>query len=144
MKQWSTLPGSSYIESSRLFPFCVCSTFSAKSSFCYKQAVGQRHRCQCQCIRAHHTVSCSQAKHGEQYAYQPLRHWTVPQEYRVSDHYVSASSRPTGLRLSHVHDPLAESASKCFDFALWYKKFDDFSFVGTYRFVSWLHSIDRE
>ena len=42
---------------------------------------------------------------------------------------MSASSRPTGLRLSHVHDPLAESASKCFDFALWYKKFDDFSFV---------------
>ena len=46
---------------------------------------------------------------------------------RVSGHNVSASSRPTGLRLSHVDDPVAESATKCFGFALWHKEFDDFS-----------------
>ena len=39
---------------------------------------------------------------------------------RVSDQYVTAApSRPTGLRLSHVHDTVAESASKCFRFSLW-------------------------
>ena len=54
MKQWLPFPGSSCIESSHLFPFS-CSTFS-KSSFCYEQAVGQRHQSQCQCIRVHHTV----------------------------------------------------------------------------------------
>ena len=42
---------------------------------------------------------------------------------RVSDHHVSASSRPTGLRLLHVDDPVAESASKRFAFALWHKEF---------------------
>ena len=52
MKQWLTSPGSSCIECSRLFPFS-CSTFS-KSSFCYKQSLGQRHQSQCQCIRVHH------------------------------------------------------------------------------------------
>ena len=45
----------------------------------------------------------------------------------VSDHHVSASGRPTGLWLSHVHDPVAESASKCFGFALLHKEFDDLS-----------------
>ena len=33
----------------------------------------------------------------------------------------------TGLRLSHVYDPVAESASKCMGFALWHEEFDDFS-----------------
>ena len=33
----------------------------------------------------------------------------------------------TGRRLSHVYDPVAESASKCIGFALWREKFDDFS-----------------
>ena len=54
LKKWLTLPGSICIECLRLFPFS-CSTFS-KSSFCFEQAVGQRHQCQCQCIRVHHTV----------------------------------------------------------------------------------------
>ena len=54
MKQWLTLPGSSCIESSRLFPFS-CSTFS-KSRFCKEQAVGQRHQYQWQFISVHHTV----------------------------------------------------------------------------------------
>ena len=48
MKQRLTSPGSSYIKCSRLFPFS-CSTFS-KSSFCYKQALGQRHQSPCQCL----------------------------------------------------------------------------------------------
>ena len=48
---------------------------------------------------------------------------------RVSDHHVSASSRPTDLWLSRVHDPVAKSTSKCFGFSLWHKKFDNFSLV---------------
>ena len=45
----------------------------------------------------------------------------------VSDHHVSASGRPAGLWLSHVHNPVAASASKCFGFALLHKEFDDLS-----------------
>ena len=37
--------------------------------------------------------------------------------------------RSTGLRLSHVHDPVAESASKRFGFALWHKEFDKFAYL---------------
>ena len=33
----------------------------------------------------------------------------------------------TGRRLSHVYDPVAESASKCIGFALWREEFDNFS-----------------
>ena len=33
----------------------------------------------------------------------------------------------TGLRLSQVYDPVAVSASKCIDFALWHEEFDNFS-----------------
>ena len=54
VKHWLTLPGSSCLERSRLFPFS-CGTFS-KSSFCYEQAVGQIHQSQSQCIKVHHTV----------------------------------------------------------------------------------------
>ena len=54
LKKWLTLSGSICIECLRLFPFS-CSTF-LKSSFCFEQAVGQTHQCQCQCIRVHHTV----------------------------------------------------------------------------------------
>ena len=39
----------------------------------------------------------------------------------VSDHHVSASGRPAGLWLSHVHNPVAESASKCFGLLHWIK-----------------------
>ena len=117
MKQWLTLHGSSCIKSSRLFPYS-CSTFS-KSSFFYKQAVGQRHQYQCQCIRVHHTIIPARMPSME----------NNTRINRVSDHHVSASSRPTGLRLSNVHDPVAESASKCFDFAPWHKEFDDFNLI---------------
>ena len=100
MKQWLISPGSSCIERSRLVPFS-CSTFS-KSSFCYEQEVGQRHQSQCKCIRVHHTVIPTRMPSiqnntrislfvTELY----LRNW-------VSGHHVSASSRPTGLQLSHV------------------------------------------
>ena len=46
---------------------------------------------------------------------------------RVSDHHVTASSRHTGIWLSHVDDPVVESASECFGFALWHKEFNDLS-----------------
>ena len=94
-----TSPGSSCIACSRLFPFS-CSTFS-KSSFCFEQAVGQRHQSECQCIRVHHTViptrlpsiqNNRRISHFVTDLY--LRNW-------VSGHHVSASSRPTGLQLSH-------------------------------------------
>ena len=117
MKQWLTSPGSSCIECSRLFPFS-CSTFS-KSRFCYEQAVGQRHQSQCQCIRVHHTVI-------------PTR---MPS---IRNNTLSASSSrnctsgtgslvtmclPLVTRLvfschTGVHDPVAESASKRFSFAV--------------------------
>ena len=111
MKQWLTLPGSSCKESSRLFTFSS-STFS-KSSFCYEQAVGQRHQSQC----PSHCHSCALAEHGEKYPYQPLRHGTVPQQKGLRSPRVCVCSP----------DPVAESASKCFGFALWHKEFDDFS-----------------
>ena len=116
---------SSCIESSRLFHFS-CSTFS-KSSFCYEQAVGQRH--QCQCIRVHHTVvpACIPGMENNTRTRISLFVTELYLRNRVSDHHVSASGRPTGLWLSHVHDPVAESAFNCFGFALWHKKFDDLS-----------------
>ena len=99
MKQWLTSPGSSCIECSRIFPFS-CSAFS-KSSFCYEQAVGQRHQSQCQCIRVHHTFI-------------PTRMPSIQNNTRISlfvtelylrnwvpGQHVSASSRPTGDQLSH-------------------------------------------
>ena len=127
MKQWLTSPGSSCIECSRLFPFS-CSTFS-KSSFCYEQALGQRHQSQSQCIRVQHTVIPARMPSMDNNTRVSL---FVTERYlrnRVSDHHVSAFSRPTGLRLSTwgVDVPVAESASKCFGFALWHEEFDDFS-----------------
>ena len=116
MKQWLTLPGSSCIESSRLSPFS-CSAIS-KSSFCYEQAVGQRHQCQCQSIRMHHTVIPARMPSIENNTRISLFVTELYLINRVSDHHVSSSSRTTGIQLSHVHDPVAESASKCFDFAL--------------------------
>ena len=134
MKQWLTLPGSSCIESSRLFPFSS-STFS-KSSFCYEKAVGQRH--QSQCIRVHHTVIPVRMQNMENNTLISLFVTEPCFRNRVIDHHVSASSRPTGLRLSYVHDPVAESASECFGFTLWHKEFDDFSlfvlaFIGSFH-----------
>ena len=73
-----------WVELHRMFaplPFS-CSTFS-KSSFCYELALGQRHQSQLSVSvyqSATHCHSCAHAEHGEQYAYQPLRHGTVPQE----------------------------------------------------------------
>ena len=99
MKQWLTSPGSSCIECSRLFPFS-CSTFS-KTSFCYEQALGQRHQSQCQCIRVHHTVIPARMPSMENNMRFSLFITELYLRNRVSDHYVSASSRPTGLRLSH-------------------------------------------
>ena len=99
MKQWLTSPGSSCIECSRLFPFS-CSTFS-KSSFCYEQALGQGHQSQCQCIRVYHTVIPARVPSMENKTRFSLFITELYLRDRVSDHYVSACSRPTGLRLSH-------------------------------------------
>ena len=125
MKHWLILPGSSCPERSCLFPFS-CGTFS-KSSFCYEQAVGQIHQSHCQCIRVHHTVIPARTPSMEKNSRISLFVTELYLRNRVSDHDVSASSRPTGLWLSHVHAPVAASASKCFGFALWHKEFDDFS-----------------
>ena len=99
MKQWLTSPGSSCIECSRLFPFS-CSTFS-KSSFCYEQALGQRHQSQSQCIRVQHTVIPARMPSMENNTRVSLFVTELYLRNRVSDHHVSAFSRPTGLRLSH-------------------------------------------
>ena len=99
MKQWLTSPGSSCIECSRLFPFS-CSTFW-KSSFCYEQALGQRHQSQCKCIRVQHTVIPVHMPSMENNTRISLFVTELYLGNRVSDHHVSASSRPTGLRLSH-------------------------------------------
>ena len=99
MKQRLTSPGSSYIKCSRLFPFS-CSTFS-KSSFCYKQALGQRHQSQCQCIRAHNTVIPMRMSSMENNTRFSLLVTELYLRKRVSDHCMSASSHPTGLRLSN-------------------------------------------
>ena len=98
MKQWLTSPGSSCIECSRLFPFS-CSTFS-KSSFCYEQALGQRHQSQSQCIRVQHTVIPARMPSMENNTRVSLFVTELYLRNRVSDHLVSAFSRPTGLRLS--------------------------------------------
>ena len=108
MKQWLTLPRSSCIGSSRLFSF-LCSTFS-KSSFCYEQAVGQIHQSQSQCIKVHHTVIRARTPSMEKNSRISLFVTELYLRNRVSDHDVSASSRPTGLWLSHVHAPVAASA----------------------------------
>ena len=99
MKQWLTSPGSSCIECSCDFPFS-CSTFS-KSSFCYEQALGQRHQSHCQCIRMQHTVIPARMPSMENNTRISLFVTELYLRNRVSDHNVSASSRPTGLRLSH-------------------------------------------
>ena len=99
VKHWLTLPGSSCLERSRLFPF-PCGT-SSKSSFCYEQAVGQIHQSQCQCIRVHHTVIPARMPSMENNTRISLFVTELYLKNRVSDHHVSASSRPTGLRLSH-------------------------------------------
>ena len=41
--------------------------------------------------------------------------------------YLRPVARLSGLRLSHGHDPVAESAWKRLGFALWHKEFDDFN-----------------
>ena len=85
---------------SRLFPFS-CSTFS-KSSFCYKQALGQRHQSQCQCIRVHHTVIPTRMPSMRTIGVSASSSQNCTSiRNRVCDHYVSASSRTTGLRLPH-------------------------------------------
>ena len=80
---------------------------------------------------ASHCHSCARAhaEQGEQYAYISLFVTELYLRNRVSNHHVSASSRPTGSSVvtREVHDPVSESASKCFGFALWHKEFDDFS-----------------
>ena len=132
----------SCIECSRLFSFS-CSTFS-KSSVCYEQAVGQRHQSQCQSIRVHHTVI-------------PTRMPSIQNNTRISlfvtelylrnwvfGHHVSASSRPTGLQLSHgefmIQLPsllLNASVLPCRAQGIW--RFQ-FICVGT-ELVLWLRSI---
>ena len=114
----------SWVELHRKFaplPFS-CSTFS-KSSFCYEQAVGQRHQCRCQCVRVHDTVIPARMPSMENNTRISLFVMELYHRNRVSDHHLSASSRPSGLLLSQVHDPVAESASKCFWFALRHKEF---------------------
>ena len=88
MMHWLTLPGSICIESSGLFPFS-CSTFS-KSSFCYEQAVGQRHQCQRQCIRVHHTVIPVRMPRMENNTRISLFVTELYLRNWVSDHHVSA------------------------------------------------------
>ena len=99
MKHWLTSPGSSCIECLRLFPFSF-STFS-KSSVCYEQALGQRHQSQYQCIRVHHSVIPARMSSRENNTCISLFVTELYLRNRVSDHHVSAPSRPTGLRLSH-------------------------------------------
>ena len=99
MKQWLRSPGPSCIECSRLFPFS-CSTFS-KTSFYYEQALGQRHQSQCQSIRVQHTVIPACMPSMENNTRISLFVTELYLRNRVSDHHVSASSRPTGLWLSH-------------------------------------------
>ena len=127
MKQWLTSPGSSCIECSRLFPFS-CSTFS-KSSFCYEQALGQRHQSQSQCVSECNTVIPARMPSMENNTRVSLFVTELYLRNRVSDHHVSASSRPAGPSVvtRDVHDPVSESAYKCFGFALRHKEFDDFS-----------------
>ena len=108
MKHLLTLSGSSCLERSRLFPFS-CGTFS-KSSFCYEQAVGQIHQSQSQCIKVHHTVIRARTPSMEKNSRISLFVTELYLRNRVSDHDVSASSRPTGIWLSHVHAPVAASA----------------------------------
>ena len=116
------------VDLQRKFVPFSCSTFS-KSSVCFEQELGQRHQCQCQCIRVHHTGIPARMPSMENITRISLFVTKLFLRNRVSDHHVhvSASSRPIGLRSSHVHDPVAESASKRFDFVLWHKLFDDFS-----------------
>ena len=64
--------------------------------------------------------SYAHADHTEQYAYQPLRHGTVPLELGL---WSPCMCLPLVARLVFschrgVHDSVAESASKCFSFAL--------------------------
>ena len=83
-----------------LFPFSY-STFS-KPSFCYKKALGQTRQSQCQCtIRVHHTVIPTRMPSMENNTRFSLLVTELYLRNRVSDHYVSASSRPNGLQLSH-------------------------------------------
>ena len=77
---------------------------------------------------ASHYHSYAHAKHGEQYAFQPPRHRTVPQEQGLLSPSVCFQlPNWSSVVTRGVHDPVAESASKCFGFALWHKEFDDFS-----------------
>ena len=122
-----TSPGSSYIECSRLFPFS-CSTFS-KSSFCYEQALGQGHQSQCQCIRVHHTVIPACMLSMENNTHFSLFITELYLRNRVSDHYVSASSCPTGLRLSHGESMIQLPSLPLNAVLLWHKEFDDFSLL---------------
>ena len=84
---------------------------------------------QCHGIRVHHTVIPVRMPSMENNRRISLFVTELYLRNRVSDHHVSASSRPTGPSVvtRDVHDPVSESASKYFGFALWHKEFDDFS-----------------
>ena len=84
---------------------------------------------QCHCIRVHHTVIPARMPSMENNRRISLFVTELYLRNRVSDHHVSASSRPDGPSVvtRDVYDPVSESASKCFGFALRHKEFDDFS-----------------
>ena len=66
-----------------------------------EQALGQRHQSRCQRIRVHHTVIPARMPSMENNTRFSLFVTELYLRNRVSDNYVSASSRPTGLRLSY-------------------------------------------
>ena len=84
---------------------------------------------QCHGIRVHHTVIPVRMPSMENNRRISLFVTELYLRNRVSDHHESAFSRPTdpSVVTREVHDPVFESASKCFGFALWHKEFDDFS-----------------
>ena len=72
---------------------------------------------------ASHLLSCMHAEHGEQYAFQPLRH-----KGSLTTMCLRLVARLVFGCYTGVHAPVAESASnECFGFALWHKEFGDFS-----------------
>ena len=63
------------------------------------------------------------AEHGEQYAFQPLRH-----KGSLTTMCLRLVARLVFGCYTGVHAPVAESSSnECFGFALWHKEFGDFS-----------------
>ena len=91
-----------WVKLHRMFaplPFFMQHLFEVK--FCYEQALGQRHQSQSQCIRVQHTVIPARMPSMENNTCVSLFVTELYLRNRVSDHHVSAFSRPTGLRLSH-------------------------------------------